>query len=439
MHPRAAAALPLLLCLLASCGDDATDTDATVTARGVARPERVESETARALRELVDLGHYAEARALLTAEGPRLGAEADLIEARLAALTGEQTDVVRAVERARAAAPDDPRVPATMVELSAWAGHLDTARQELDAALQDFGTTPELLRARGVLELAHSGGARKGVASIESALRRDADLPFTARALGQGYLLIAKEQLSAGRPTASLEAIRASLSHDPEEVEARRVLADVLASAMHFEEAILVLSELYEEGEPLDGELAAMHKKAGIAGLIPADGESSEDRDARRARALDHFVSARELGLTGEELGSGERLLADEAERWTDLGGTSYAQEDFVAAKQQLELALYYDPGDLAARNLLAVTLYRQGDYAEAARHWREVMVVMEGERLVPPDPVHLNLARALVKDGDEVGARGTLERWLERNGEDEAYAHQVPATRDALAQLRGD
>lgn len=440
MHTRAAA-LPFLLCLFASCGGDDSGADPAEpgAARIDARFERVESDAARALRELVDLGHYREARALLDAEGPRLGAEADLIEARLAALTGDPTEVVRAVERARAAAPDDPRVPATMVELSAWAGHLDTARTELDGALRAFGATPELLRARGVLELAQQGGARKGVASIESALRRDRDLPFTARALGQGYLLLAKERLAAGQPTAALEAVRASLSHDPEEVEARRVLADVLASAMHFEEAILVMGELVDAGEPLTGELATLHKKAGIAGLIPGEDETAEQRDERRARSLEHFIAARDLGLSDDELGSGARMLEDEAARRTDLAAEAYAAEDLATAKAELELALHHDPTDLAARNLLAVTQYRLGDYAEAARHWREVMVVMESERLVPPDPIHLNLARALVRDGDEVGARGTLERWLERNGEDAAYAHQVAATREALDQLRGD
>lgn len=431
--------LPLALCACTDSSEDSTHASTSpsgATARAEHRAQREEDEEVRALRRHVDLGRLEEASPLLRSWRGRLGIEADLIDARIQTLLGNDTDAVRAVERARAVDPQDPRVYATMAEISAAVGNVDTARSELERGLAAVGPCPELTRAQGVLELYQSGGARRGVATIESALRRDPQLPFVDRALAQGHLLLAKEALAAGQPTAALEAAQRSLSYDSREVETRRVLADILAARSRLEEAVLVITELVQEGEPLQGELAVLHKKAGIAALIPAPGETEADHEARRGRALEHLVTARELGLSTEELSSGARILADEAVRLADRGVDAYSHEDLELARECFERALRYDPDHLSARNHYAVVLYRMKDYAEAARQWREVMVVMEGEGIVPPEPIHLNLAQAQVQDGDREGARGTLERWLERNESNEAYADYVVRTREVLSQL---
>lgn len=431
--------LPLALFGCSDAADESaqeTPGQAAAKTQVVRRVQREEADEVRALRRHVDLGRIDEALPLLRSWGGRLGLEADLIEARMHTLRGNDTEAVRAIERARAVDPQDPRVFATMIEISAAVGNTGTARSELERGLASVGNGPELTRAKGILELYQSGGARRGVATIEAALRVDPDLPFVERALAQGHLLLAKEALAAGRPTAALESAQRSLSYDDREVETRRVLADILAARSRLEEAALVISELVAEGEPLQGELAVLRKKAGIAALIPVPGESDEERETRRDRALEHLVAARELGLSIEELASGARILADEADRLADRGVRAYADGDFEFARESFERALRYDPDHLSARNHYAVVLYRLKDYAEAARQWREVMVVMEGEGIVPPEPIHLNLAQAQVQDGDTEGARGTLERWLERNAANEAYADYVVRTREALSQL---
>jgi len=415
-------------------GDAATQISESNMAKR--RIQREAAEEVRALRRHIDLGRTAEATTLLGIWSARLGIEADLLEARLHTLLGNDTEAVRAIERARALDPLDPRVSATMIEISAAVGHLDTARAELERSMDELGSSAELMRAQGVMELYQSGGARRGVSKIESALRLDPDLPFVDRSLAQGHLLLAKEALAAGRPTAALESAQRSLSFDPQEVETRRVLADILASRSRLEEAILVISELVDEGEPLHGELASLHKKAGIASLIPVPQETVEARQARRERALEHLITARELGLTDEELASGARILVDEAERLAERGSAAYREDDLDAARASFERALRYDPDHLSARNHYAVVLYRLKDYADAARQWREVMVVMEGEGIIPPEPIHLNLAQAQVQDGDRDGARGTLERWLERNESNEDYADYVVQTREVLSRL---
>jgi Tfp pilus assembly protein PilF len=431
--------LPLALAACSDSSEPAGGDASTSSAQANAQKHRVQREEAAEVRELrrhIDLGRTDEALPLLGIWGARLGIEAELLEARLHTLVGNDTEAVRAIERARAIDTQDPRVSATMIEISSAVGHLETARAELDRAISTLGSSAELLRAQGVMELYSAGGARRGVSRIESALRLDPDLPFVERALAQGYLLLAKEALAAGRPTAALEAAQHSLSYDPQEIETRRVLADILASGSRLEEAILVITELVDEGEPLQGELASLHKKAGIATLIPVPGETDDDRETRRSRALEHLVTAREYGLTDEELASGTRILVDEADRLAERGSRAYREDDLDLARDSFERALRYDPDHLSARNHYAVVLYRLEDYAEAARQWREVMVVMEGEGIVPPEPIHLNLAQAQVQDGDRDGARGTLERWLERNESNADYADYIERTREVLAQL---
>lgn len=428
--------------VLVACSDStklstsSNEAQAAPAQQAASRVQRDESEDARELRRLVDLGHTEEALVVLRRVGNRLGVEADLIEARMHTLLGNHVEAVRAIERARALEPADPRVFATMVEISAAAGNYTTAREELERGMKRCGQCPELTRSKGVLDLFQSGGAQRGVAAIESAVRADPKLPFTDRALAQGHLLLAKQELAAGRPTAALASAQRSLSFDPQEVETRRVLADILASRSRLDESIAIITELVNQGEPLHGELASLHKKAGIAALIPAPDESESDRSVRRDRALEHLVTARELGLTNEELASGALILADESDRIAQTGVAAYASGDFDGARVIFERALRYDPDNLSARNHYAVVLYRLRDFAEAARQWREVMVVMEGEDIIPPEPIHLNLAQAQVQDGDRDGARGTLERWLERNESNEAYAEYVGLTREALAQL---
>ena len=52
--------------------------------------------------------------------------------------------------------------------------------------------------------------------------------------------------------------------------------------------------------------------------------------------------------------------------------------------------------------------------YPEAARLWRSVLSTARAEKIELPEPVHLNLARALVEAGDLEGARKVLQEYLE-------------------------
>lgn len=399
----------LSLWLPAACGPDEAGAAAPagpVAGRGPARLPRAADEGARELRRLLDLGHLAQARPLLAARSGELGVEGELLAARAAQLAGDDVEAGRRLEAARAAAPRSPEVYAVAAELHAAAGRLETARRELRAGLELSGApTPELLRAQAVLFLAGPGGAARGLELLERARREDPELPFCDRALAQALLLLAKEALRAGDAAASLLAVRRSLEHDPEEVEARRLLSDVLAAQRRLEEALAVLEELAAEGHPVGAELSLMQKRAAMGALLRRD----------RPRALELFARARAGSLTEEDLGIGARLLAEAAvaeyERAQGLLAEGRAEEGTAA----LETAVFYEPDYLAARYHLGVLRFQAGDPAAAATHFARVVERAHLDGIELPDPAHISLHHALRAADRPADARAALELYLER------------------------
>jgi Flp pilus assembly protein TadD len=172
---------------------------------------------------------------------------------------------------------------------------------------------------------------------------------------------------------------------------------------LDFQAAIAVLEGLVADGAALRPELASMHKKAALGALLERD----------RPRALEHFVAARDLGLSDEDLASGAALLDQEARLATEMGLAALDKNDLAAAEAQLRKATHYEPGMLAPRNHLGVVLYRRGQFGEAAALWRGVLAEARAEAIELPDPVHLNLALALKAAGDVAAARQVLDEYL--------------------------
>ncbi len=402
--------------LLGSCSEGegpAPDVRAGSTAPEVVSErafERAESPEARALRVSLDLGDYERAKELLEAHRGELGVEALLLEARLAALSGEDLEVLRLVEEARASAPADPRVYATAAELSAAAGRLETARSELERGVEAAGLTPELLRAQGVLELCRQGGASRGLALIERACQYDPELPFSSRARAQAHLLLAKSALSESRPRSALEQVKRSLELDAMDVDARLFLVDALAANHDFVNAAAVLVQLGEEGHGRQSELALMYKRAAMGELL----------ERRRDQALEYFRLAREAGLAREELGSGAQLLADAAMEAMLEGTRAFEAGDLETARLRFEHALRLDGELIVVHNYLAVVLFQQEEFLPAATHWREVLDTAIAEDLKLPEPVHIFLAKALFAAEEKTAAREVLEAYLAREPEGE-------------------
>jgi len=426
-------ALLLSLALVSACGDEAA-AEAPEPVTSAARDERerprlaagqprsMDADVVR-LREAIDSGRLGEAQELLAAVRGSLGVEGTLLTARVRALEGRHIDAGRLIEEARGVAPSDPRVYATAAELHGAAGRFETAWSEVRRGEEECGDdAPELFRARGVLWICREGGATTGVELLEDARFGDPTLPFLGRPLGQAYLLLAKSALADGLATRALDYVGRSLEHDPADVDARRLMVDVRAGLTDFEGAIELLERLLIDGEPVQSELALMHKRSGLAHLI------ERDRDL----ALFAFLEARKLGLTDDELGTGAQVMASEASAFIERGIEALQAGDPEAAAEEFDQALTWDPNRLEALNHYGVALYKSGEPERAIESWRQVVRIALADDIELPDPVHMNLATALLETGDEAGARDVLRAYLVRRPD----GPWSEATRERLVRL---
>ncbi len=411
-----------------SRGDEASAAPAAETAPVATRVEqrpRAQTPAVVALRRHIDFGELAEARALL-----RSAASADeeesLLVARCDALSGEFIAALRSIESARTGSPRDPDVYATAAEIYAAAGKPDAAWEEIVRGTKLCGEAPELLRAKGIVWLLREGGAERGLAFLDAARAQDPALPFVDRALAQAHLLAGKGALRVSDLDGALRHARLACELDPDDVDARRFLADVLAARLDFVGAIEVLSAVSVahvlaspngERASLEGDLASLEKRAGMAALLTHDREG----------ALAHFAAARAHGLSDEELATGARLLLDAARARVAAGVAEYERGDIAAAEARFRSALACEPDFIEAQNHLAVVLFQRREFTEAIALWQAVLTRAHTEKLELPEPVHLNLAKAQFQQGDAAGARATLEEYLQRES-DGAWAQDSRA-----------
>ncbi len=413
---------------IAGCSQEASSAPPakvqTAAAPIVAR-KHVHSPELDALRAALDRGDRDGARAALDA-ATSAGQEEALLRARFAALDPSGTmDALRGIEAARKADPKDPDVYATAAEIYAAHGSFETAWVEIQRGIEACGETPELLRARGVTWICRENGAAKGLEQLERARSIDPDLPFMSHALAQAHLLVAKSEQQKKNIDAALSHVRATLQYEPSDVDARRLLSELQGARGDFDGAIATIEALVHDGQPLGAELASLHKKSGMALLLEHD----------RAKAMEQFALAREGGLSDDELGTGARLLAEEASGRIDKGVAAFEKGDRAGAESLFRSALRFDPTSLAGRNHLAVVLYEDKRCAEAVTLWQGVIADARKELIVLPEPVHLNLAGAQQCAGDVEGACATLHEYLklEPNGE------WIERTRTLLDRLEAE
>jgi len=429
------------LVLLAACGDSQGEVAASARERPTSpTPSRSAplDATARAAKGLpaqrprastpgVVAATAALERLDLAAAGRELlalgeGLDIELLRARLAALEGDEVGAVRRLEELRADHGDQARFYATAGEIHAAAGRLGSAEEEIRAGLARCGPTPELSRARGVLALAREGGARVGLNHLLEARTADPGLPFLAPALVQAHLLLGRKAMADGALVDSIGHARAARLAGPEDPEVRLLLADALSTAGELAEALELYEGLLADGEPVRDTLALVCKQAATAALV----------EGRRDLAVERNLRARELGLPQEQLGFGATLLAEESEQALGAGIEAFERDDLEQAGEHFERALRLDSESLAARNHLAVVRFQSGDPREAARLWREVLERARAEGIELPEPVHLNLARALYLDGRTDEVRQLLNDELARDP-DGPWAE---AARELLARL---
>jgi tetratricopeptide (TPR) repeat protein len=348
--------------------------------------------------------------------------DAELLGARIHAAEGDEVGAVRAIESARARHPGQGRVYATAAEIHCAGGRLSSAEDEIREGLGVAGPIPDLTRARGVLALCRQGGARAGLEHLLAAREADASLEFCERPLSQAHVLLGNAALAKPDPVQAAAHAQAALVALPGDLEARQLLGDAFAASGNFDEALPLYEELLAAGEPVQGTLATYYLNGATVALLAKD----------RPRALERYLRALALGLPREELGFGATVIAEAVAERVERGTAAYERGDLPGAREAFEAALAVDPHSTEALNHLGVVLFRSGDHSAAAERWKAVLEAAREQGLELPEPVHLNLARALYQCGRLDEVRSVLERYLSDSPDGEFAAE----TREMLARL---
>ncbi len=417
----------------------------------------------QSLRDAIGEGDVEVAKELMAqvAGLPGLQAEEMIFQARLCSMQGEALRALKWVETARAQYPDDARVAATSIELSATEQRYDSAYEELKVSQQRFGETPELLRAEAIWTIFRPGlrqGSR-GVDLLERAVAADPGLPYAKWPLSEAHRLRA-QSLAATRLAEAVQHAEKSVEYSPENRISRELLGDLYMSSQRWGEGIELLEGLLVEGEPIEAKVGLYCKNAGVVALTQGD----------KQLALDYFVRARELGLDAQALGTGYQLLRRSAleqaskasgalkandlpsamvhlgraqQYWPDAtevrallcdlkvrdGLLAYSKGDFVGAQENFSSALVEDPESLLARHLLGRTFMQRGMRPQAIEAWSNVLQAAYANKIALPDPVHLGLATAYELEEQRPDAKAALLAYLDHYPEGEF----APETRERL------
>ncbi|MFT5283896.1 MAG: tetratricopeptide (TPR) repeat protein [Planctomycetota bacterium] len=325
-----------------------------------------------------------------------------LLRARLYLRQGETIQALREIELARTEGPSNGRVYGTAAELYIRLGRLDDAENEIRRGLAIDGGCAAMERARGVYFLHLPGAAMTAKIHLERALELEPDLAFAARPLAKAHRLIGRGFLRDHKSLEAVRSARAGLELYPDDFELRQLHADALLAAGSFLHAVEILEELTAEGYALENELALASWRAGMGELIRG----------KRSVALELFARARELGMAADDMGTASNLLGQESSACVARGVAAYSSGSYEDAREFFAEAAHFDPNNLAAANHLAVAHARLGMTELAIEGWIRVLSVFDESGTRPPEPIHLNLARAFMTQGEVERALRLLEHY---------------------------
>ena len=169
------------------------------------------------------------------------------------------------------------------------------------------------------------------------------------RALGQAHLLVGRSFMATDKAEA-LDHARQSLEWDPLDVDARVFLADALMTAGEWGERLTEYEAVLAAGKDLRAEVSLHYKNAGVVALA----------QGHRELALSHFLRARALGLDDAGLGTGARVLEDEAASRLEAALAAVSEDGPARARELVEEALRLSPDDPRADLVEASILVRE-------------------------------------------------------------------------------
>jgi tetratricopeptide (TPR) repeat protein len=339
------------------------------------------------------------------------GFEAECLRARAELLSGDSVAALAALERARAVDAAQPELLATEVECLALLDRVPSALEALAKAFERAGPAPELFRAQGVVDLCRQGRGEAALAALARARALDATLPFVARPLAQAHLLVGRALLEK-RPAEStahaMAALALVLESDSVFDEALELEAEGLAGERRFEAALARYERLEERGGDHRATRATLHHRAATSLLL----------ERRRDAAVEHYMLARRLGLSDEELGFGAEVLREEGHLHWRLGVEASAAGDWTRAHEALERAHELTPGDPEVLNHLGVARFQRAEYRAAAEAWDDALARGKAAGHVWADPVPLDLAKAWRMAAEPGRARTVLAELIDAEPE---------------------
>ena len=344
------------------------------------------------------------------------------MRARLLAAQGDTVGAILQLGIARKTWPNEGSLFATAAEIYALGGRLESAQDEIRAGLAVAGATPELNRARGVLLLLQPGGAKAGLLHLIEATQADPGLFFCVGPLAEAHRLLAAQALVKEQPEEALVHVRAGLALEPDHEDLKLLLADALLAAGDYDAALPAYENLAKEGREFGASLQLYFQRGATAALL----------EHRPEVALERYLRARQLGASDADLGFGVQVLHDAATKVMAGAETAYAEARYDDARHELERSLELEPANLTALNLMGVVCFKLSDFESAERAWTSVLDGAARAGVTLPDPVHLNLARALHSQGKSAQIRALLERYLA----EQPSGEWVQVTREMLARV---
>ncbi|MCA9510274.1 MAG: tetratricopeptide repeat protein [Myxococcales bacterium] len=205
-------------------------------------------------------------------------------------------------------------------------------------------------------------------------LPADAIAKITERFLdAYSFLRAGMANERTGNYPMAVEAYRRGLAVAPDNVELLNSLGFSLFQQGRSQDAI----EAFEKALAIDPKHAKAHNNMALAAIDAGELELAEAHYRESLAVEPQPAVYNDLGFVLERLGM---------------------QDEAVASYRE---ALALDPGSAAAHYNLAAWLVREGDYAEAERHFRAALAAK------PSAPAHAGLALALARQGraDEANA----------------------------------
>jgi tetratricopeptide (TPR) repeat protein len=410
--------------LLAACKKEterpATEMPDTPVREG---PQEPLDERVAAARLALERGDLSTAEQSLAQVGAQGGLAASLARARLIDRRGDTIGAVRELEDARARFAPSPEFFATAAEIHAASLRSASAAEELKQGLSGFGPHPALRRAKACMLLYLTGNAEEARKELEQALAASPDLPFAKPLMAQAHLLIGNKALGTEKnPAKAAAEANAALAADPTLAEARVLRADASSQLGDFDQALADYEQLLATSPKYRPTLAILYHRAATADVVKGD----------RERAASRYQRARALGLGDEDLGHGLTLLGEFARERFELGSEALERGQWAEAEQHFQKAVEADPQHAGALRGHGLACFRQERYQNAAASWSKLLKLARERNLELPEPVELDLARALHLLGRDALVRELLERTLR---EKPAWAH-AQAARDMLAKL---